>query len=138
MNQVIIEGNLTREPELKPAGDKTVINFGIAYNTRKKDASGQWVECSPMFFDVEYWPNDPQYWAKRLTKGTSAVVSGSLKYETWQKDGQNFSRVKIRAQEIFAKWLPEIGNTSQNTAPAAQTPPPPTSGNNGFPEDMPF
>jgi single-strand DNA-binding protein len=132
MNEVTIEGNLTREPELKSVGDKTVINFGIAYNTRKKDASGNWGEGDPMFFDVEYWPNDPQYWVKRLTKGTSVVISGSLKYESWQNGGNNFSRVKIRAQEIFAKWLPEIGATQSIPKPQ------PASQTQASPEDIPF
>lgn len=139
MNNIVIEGNLTREPEMKLVGEKTVINFSIAYNTRTKDESGHWVDGTPSFFDIEYWPNDPQYWVKRLGKGTSVVVTGSLKQESWEKDGQKFSRVRIRAQEIFNKWLPELPAAS---AGAVAVPPPPSAApadqGTGFPEDIPF
>lgn len=137
INDLVIEGNLTREPELKPAGSKTVINFSIAHNTRTKDTAGNWVDGTPMYFDVEFWPNDPQYWAKRLTKGTAVLVIGALKQESWEKDGQKYSRVRIRAQDICAKWLPEITGTA-STAPTASAPPLPQQNDGGFPSDIPF
>ena len=148
MNQVIIEGNLTRDPELKSVGDNTVLNFGIAYNTRTKDQSGNWVDGQPMFFDVEFWPHEPQYWAQRLTKGTSVVVIGSLKYETWQKDGQNRSSVKIRAQELKAVFIPTIeqqkamksGTTApqQQSAPAQKPASQTSTQQEEYPSDIPF
>lgn len=142
-NEVQIEGNLTREPELKLVGDKTVMNFGIAYNTRKKDSSGNWVDGDPMFFNVEFWPNDPKYWSLRLTKGTPVLIIGSLKFEKWEKDGQSMSAVRIRAQEIKSPFVPTIEEQQANRKAPAQsyTPAPhaqPAPASDGFPEDMPF
>lgn len=151
MNQLIIEGNLIKEPELKSVGNNTVLNFGIAYNTRTKDAGGNWVDGQPMFFDVEFWPKDPQYWAQRLTKGTSVVVFGSLKYESWQKDGTNMHTVRIKANELKYVFLPTIdqqksmkGGTTTSTPqqqyhapvqqPAAQVAPQQEE----YPSDIPF
>jgi len=114
VNHVEIEGNITREIELRQAGGKTVIGFSIAHNTRAKDAAGNWGEGPAEFYDVEYWPNDPKYWANRLTKGTSVIISGNLKQDRWEQDGQARSRVKIVAREIGAKWLPEIQGVQQN------------------------
>jgi single-strand DNA-binding protein len=109
INSVIIEGNLVRECETKAVGDRTVINFSIAENTRMKDDAGQWKDGEPNYFEVEWWPTEPAYWLKRLGKGVGVVVVGRLKQDRWEKDGMKHERVRIRAESIGAKWLPEIG-----------------------------
>ena len=135
INAVQIEGNLTRSPEAKAVGDKTVIKFGIAHNERKKDASGQWIDGDPAFYEVEFWAGDPSYWLKRLDKGVGVVVFGSLKFDTWEKDGVKHSMVKIRAETIAAKWLPEVKQAEDG---------PPSTGDTGHvpqpgdPDYIPF
>lgn len=142
VNEIRIEGNLTREPELKSVGDNTVINFSIAYGTRIKDQSGEWVDGQAMFFDVEYWPKDPQYYVSRLTKGQGVVVFGSLRQSTWTtSEGDKRSRVNIRAQRIFSKWLPEVsagGGHFATSAPTQRTAYQPPTQDYGSPEDCPF
>jgi single-strand DNA-binding protein len=110
LNFVDIEGNLVRDPEARSVWDKTVITFSIAHNNRvKDDSTGQWKDGDPDFFDVEYWATDPQYWLKRLGKGVSVIINGTLKQDRWNDaEGKTRSRVKIRADNILAKWLPEI------------------------------
>ena len=116
INYVEIEGNMTRDPEVKTiAGVKTVLNFSIAHNTRNKDDAGNWVDGEPMFFDCEYWPNDAAYWLKRLGKGVGVIVTGELKQDRWEKDGQVRSAVRIRVTSIGARWLPEIGAPAQSS-----------------------
>jgi len=119
INSVIIEGNLTRDPETKAIGDKTVIKFSIAENTRMKDSGGQWVDGEPNFFEVEYWPSDPQYWLKRLGKGVGVIVVGRLKQDRWEKEGVKHERVRVRAESIGGKWLPEIGANAGQSAPVS-------------------
>ena len=135
VNYVSIEGNLTREIELRQAGSKTVISFSIAHNTRAKDAAGNWGEGPAEFYDVEFWPNDPKYWANRLTKGTSVIISGALKQDRWEQDGQARSRVKIVAREIGAKWLPEIQGNSEQKPACYNTPEPQDGRTVGNPKD---
>lgn len=110
INHVEVEGTLVKEPVSRVAGQATVISFSIAQNTRKKDAGGQWVDGDPFFFDVEYWPSDPQFWLQRLTKGTSVVVTGELRQDRWtdQTTGQTRSAVKIRATDVTSKWIPTV------------------------------
>lgn len=109
-NETKQEGNLTREPETRTTGTgKTVINFSIAQTPRKKNnETGEWTDGETSFFDVEFWPNDPQKWLKCLTKGTPVIVVGSLKQDRWDQDGQSRSKVKIIARDIFYKYVPEI------------------------------
>ena len=138
-NFVFIEGNLTRDPDTKyTQAGKTVINFSIAHNNRKKEGD-TWVDGEPDFFDCEYWPSDPQYWLKRLGKGAAVIITGELKQDRWEFEGKTMSRVKIRVTSIGAKWLPELTGqkaaTSSDKKPESAKPSPPKD---EFTDDIPF
>jgi len=117
INSIQIEGNLTKDPEMRPAGGKTVFHLSIAHNRKKKEGDN-YVDLPPEFFDVEFWPNDPTYWIKRLGKGASVVVFGRIQQDRWEKDGVQHSRVKIVAESFAAKWLPEVQSSSSAPAPS--------------------
>jgi single-strand DNA-binding protein len=131
INSITVEGNLTRDPEIKATSTgKSVVSFSIAHTPKKKDESGQWVDGEASFFDVEIWPNDPAYWAQRLTKGTGVVVIGRIRQERWNDEAGNArSKIKIVADDIVAKWVPTIEQQAANKASGhsgqAYTPPPP-------------
>ena len=123
MNLFILEGNLVREPETKLVGQRTVIKFSIAENQRVKDANGNWVDGEPSYYDMNFWTDKPDYWLKRLGKGTSVVCSGTLKQDRWQdkETGKTSSKINFTVTEIKAKWLPEInGNAALQSAPAPE------------------
>jgi single-strand DNA-binding protein len=130
INSVQVEGNLVAEPETKATGTgRTVVKFTIAENVRVKDsATNEWKDGTPNFYDCEFWPNDPQYWLKRLGKGVGVVIFGHLTQDKWEKDGQKYSRIKIIVEKIISKWLPEL----QATAPKAEEKAP------DFTDDIPF
>lgn len=130
INSVQVEGNLVAEPETKATGTgRTVVKFTIAENVRVKDsATNEWKDGTPNFYDCEFWPNDPQYWLKRLGKGVGVVIFGRLTQDKWEKDGQKYSRIKIIVEKIISKWLPEL----QATAPKAEEKAP------DFTDDIPF
>ena len=56
INRVVLTGNLTRDPELRsiPSSGNSVCSLRVACNTRRKDASGDWVD-KPNYFDVTVW-----------------------------------------------------------------------------------
>lgn len=123
-NFFILEGNLTREPETNLVGQKTVIKFSIAENTRTKDANGNYVDGEPNYYDINFWTEKPDFWLKRLGKGVSVICRGFMKQDKWEKDGQKFSKVNFTATEINAKWLPELNHApaSQQTVPQQTAP----------------
>lgn len=97
MNHVTLSGNVTREPELfSPDGSEwACIKFGIANNDeRRKDASGNW-ESIASFFDAEFWTKNPSEWLQKIHKGDRVFVEARMKQETWEKDGQKHSKVKL-------------------------------------------
>ena len=62
INSVVINGNLTSDPELKTLRSGTkVCEFGIAHNSRKKNAQGEY-EDYVSYFDVAVYGN--QIWSE--------------------------------------------------------------------------
>lgn len=101
INQVSITGNLTREPDLhNTAGGTAVLSFGIAVNDRRKNASGQWEDVPPNFFECVTFGNRATALSDILTKGMKVAIAGKLHYSSWEKDGQKHSKVDIIANEI--------------------------------------
>lgn len=98
INSVVIVGNLTRDPEVRAVADTSVCTLGVAVNERTK-TGGEWGERAN-FFDVEVWGAQADACSRYLTKGRQVAVSGRLRWESWEKDGQKRSKVLIRANEV--------------------------------------
>lgn len=100
INRVIITGNLTRDPELKslPSGT-SVCDLGVAVNGRYKANDGEWKDRAN-FFDVTVFGGQADACGRYLSKGRPVAVDGELRYESWEKDGQKRSKVKIVASTV--------------------------------------
>lgn len=120
-NFFILEGNLVREPETKLVGQRTLIKFSIAENSRTKDENGNWVDGEANFYDMNFWTEKPDYWLKRLGKGVSVLCRGNIKQDRWEKDGQKFSKISFTVTDINGKWLPELSGEHSQSSPAPQT-----------------
>jgi single-strand DNA-binding protein len=88
INRVVLTGNLTRDPELRSTQSGTsVCGLRIACNTRRKDASGQWVD-KPNYFDVTVFGAQGENCSTYLSKGRPVAVEGRLDWREWEaKDG---------------------------------------------------
>jgi single-strand DNA-binding protein len=108
-NQVVIVGNLTRDPELRytPNG-AALVKFGVAVSRRvKDDATGQWKDADTSFFDVTAWRTLAENVAESLTQGTRVVVVGRLRTNSWETpEGEKRSKIEIEAEEVgpSLKW----------------------------------
>jgi single-strand DNA-binding protein len=101
VNNVILAGHLTRDPELRPLpGEKVVVNFGLAINRRYKSAEGEIKEEST-FVDCEAWGRTAELVGQYLAKGSAAYIEGRLKFDTWQdKEGHNRNRLKVVVDNV--------------------------------------
>src|SRR5207253_4509836 len=108
-NQVVVVGNLTRDPELRytPNG-AALVKFGVAVSRRvKDDATGQWKDADTSFFNVTAWRQLAENVAESLTQGSRVVVVGRLRTNTWETpEGEKRSTVEIEADEVAPslKW----------------------------------
>lgn len=99
INTVTLVGNLTRDPELKHAGDTAIANLGIAVNGSVKK-NGEWVDRAD-FFDVTVFGKRAENVCQYLSKGSKLAIAGRLRQDRWETDsGENRSKVKIIADQI--------------------------------------
>lgn len=99
-NQVILMGNLTRDPELKaiPSG-QSVVSFSLALNRSYKDQSGEWKEATD-YVDITAWGPLAERVAQYCQKGKQVLVNGRIQSRSWEQDGQKRSKVEVLAQDV--------------------------------------
>jgi single-strand DNA-binding protein len=99
-NRVVLVGNLTRDPELRyiPSGT-AVTDVGLAVNDRRKGANGEWIE-ETTFVDVTLWGRTAEIASEYLNKGSSVLVEGRLKLDTWEKDGKKNSKLRVVGERM--------------------------------------
>jgi single-strand DNA-binding protein len=98
-NRVVLVGNLTRDPELRyiPSGT-AVSEIGLAVNDRVKK-NDQWVD-ETTFVDVTLWGRTAEVANEYLSKGSSVLIEGRLKLDTWEKEGQKRSKLRVVADKM--------------------------------------
>lgn len=127
LNQVILMGNLTRDPELRqtPNG-QNVCSFSLALNRSYKDQhSDEWKEVTD-YIDVVAWGPLGERVAEYLSKGRRALVQGRLQSRSWEQDGQKRSKVEVLASDVT--FLDSRG--SDNSDSGGTPEPKQTSSNN--------
>lgn len=99
-NQVILMGNLTRDPELRqtPNG-QNVCSFSLALNRSYKGADGNWQEATD-YVDVVAWGPLGERVAQYLSKGRPCLVNGRLQSRSWEQEGQKRSKIEVVAQDV--------------------------------------
>jgi single-strand DNA-binding protein len=99
-NQVILMGNLTRDPELRqtPNG-QNVCSFSLALNRSYKGSDGNWQEATD-FIDIVAWGPLGERVSQYLTKGRPCLINGRLQSRSWEQDGQKRSKVEVIAQDV--------------------------------------
>lgn len=99
-NQVVLMGNLTRDPELRqtPNG-QNVCSFSLALNRSYKGADGNWQEATD-YIDVVAWGPLGERVAQYLSKGRPCLVNGRLQSRSWEQEGQKRSKVEVVAQDV--------------------------------------
>jgi single-strand DNA-binding protein len=129
LNQVIVMGNLTRDPELRqtPSG-QNVCSFSLALNRSYKDQAGEWQEATD-YIDIVAWGPLGERVSQYLHKGSRTLVQGRLQSRSWEQEGQKRSKVEVLASDVtFLDGRSEGaengnggGERSYNRAPAPAT-----------------
>lgn len=95
MNKVTLTGRWTKDFECKALDSgkflaKSSIAVDDGYGDKKQT----------FFFDVEMWGKTAEAAANYSGKGKRVLIDGRLKVETWEKDGQKRSAVKVVAEQV--------------------------------------
>ena len=100
LNNIILMGRLTRDPELRRTGTGTAVtSFSLAVDRDFKSQSG---EKETDFIDIVAWRNTAEFVSKYFTKGRMAVVEGRLQIRDWtDKDGNKRRSAEIVADSVY-------------------------------------
>ena len=102
LNQVLLFGNLTRDPEVRamPSG-LNVTSFSIATNRVFKDRDGKKQE-QVEFHNIVVFGRQADTVAQYLKKGSSAFIEGRLQTRSWddKKTGEKKYRTEIVAERV--------------------------------------
>jgi len=132
-------GVATADSELKYVGDKksAVCSVNLAFNRNWKDGQGEW-QKEACFMRAQVWGARAERMAELVKKGQPIYVSGYLKQDNWEKDGQKRVAFSISIQDfqVCAKNA-KNGEGSKNAAPATAAPAQ-APANDASPDDMPF
>lgn len=120
INQVILMGRLTRDPEQRTTTTgKTVVSFSLAV-----DRVGQ--EDAADFFDVTAWEKLGDLVMQYLSKGRRVLVQGRLRQDSWddKETGKKRSRVEVTATDVTFLDGPSGesgGNSSANSSSSSSS-----------------
>ena len=112
-NVTILTGRITKDLELKQAGQTTVTNFSLAVDNpfKKDDVS---------FFDVVAFGKTAELLNNYCGKGSKILVEGNLKQDRFtDKEGNNRSVVRVVANRV--EFLDSKGSNQGQSAPKQQS-----------------
>lgn len=124
INQVILMGRLTRDPEVRTTSTgKTITSFSIAVDRGGQDDQAD-------FFDVTAWEKLGELVSQYLSKGRRCLVQGRLRQDSWddKETGKKRSKVEVVATDVTFLDGPSDGNggasnyqSGQGSAPAKKS-----------------
>ena len=112
INQVILLGRLTRDPEQRTtASGKNVVSFSIAVDRQSQDDQAD-------FFNITAWDKLGDLVMQYLSKGRRVLIQGRLRQDSWEdKDtGKRQSRIEVNASDVTFLDGPS-GDNSGSAAP---------------------
>jgi single-strand DNA-binding protein len=117
INQVILMGRLTRDPEQRTTTTgKVIANFSIAVDRGGQDDAAD-------FFDITAWEKLGELVMQYLSKGRRVLVQGRLRQDSWddKETGKKRSRVEVTATDVTFLDGPSdgAGNSGESSAPRA-------------------
>jgi single-strand DNA-binding protein len=128
INQVILMGRLTRDPEQRTTTTgKTIASFGLAV-----DRGGQ--EDAADFFNVTAWEKLGDLVIQYLAKGRRVLVQGRLRQDTWddKETGKKQSRIEVVATDVTFLDGPNGGEGASSSASSSSS----SSSSKSAPKDV--
>ena len=115
VNKVILIGNVGQEPETKEVGQTQVSKISLATTETWKDKSGE-KKSRTEWHSLEVWGNLCKVVESYVKKGDRLYIEGSIKYDSYEKDGITKYSTKIKVVNLTM-----LGGKS-STTPQTETP----------------
>ena len=120
MNQIVLMGRLTRDPELR----RTQSGTAVAYFTLAVDrpfSSRDGGERQTDFIDCVAWRNTAEFVSKYFVKGQMAAVTGRLQIRDWtDKEGGKRRSAEVVVDNVYFTESKKSREAAGYNAPAAR------------------
>ncbi|MGW7085046.1 single-stranded DNA-binding protein [Streptomyces sp. NPDC054871] len=95
-------GRLVADPELRfTQSQKAVASVRLAFNSRRLNKqTNEWEDGDTFWVRGTAWEGLAEHIAESLAQGMEVLVSGELKTESWEKDGQKHSQPALAIRSI--------------------------------------
>ncbi len=116
VNQVILMGRLTRDPEQRSTNTgKTIVNFSIAVDRGGQSADGG---DTADFFNINAWEKLGELVMQYLSKGRRVLVQGRLRQDRWddKETGKKQSRIEVTASDVTFLDGPSDSNKQSDSS----------------------
>ena len=114
MNNVVLVGRLTKDPELRyiPNSGTPVATFTVAVDRdyKKKDGTKE-----TDFIPIEIIGKAAEFCTNYITKGRLVAIQGSIKVDRYQtQDGENKTFTKVSGRSVQALDYPKDNQQGTN------------------------
>ncbi|OZV12308.1 single-stranded DNA-binding protein [Tissierella sp. P1] len=121
MNNVVLIGRLTRDPELRylPGNGTAVAKFGLAVNRDLSKAKKEEMESKGQptadFINITVWGKTAESAANFLVKGRLVGIQGRIQTGSYEKDGVRVYTTEVVATNVeFLEWGDSNKSQSNN------------------------
>lgn len=98
MNNVVLIGRLTRDPELRWSNDLAVARFSVAVDRNGKDKGTD-------FPSIVVFGKQAENCEKYLAKGRKVAIQGHIQTGSYEKDGRKVYTTDVVADRVeFLEW----------------------------------
>ena len=120
MNQIVLMGRLTRDPELRRTQSGTAVaSFTLAVD--RPFASRDGGERQTDFIDCVAWRNTAEFVSKYFVKGQMAAVTGRLQIRDWtDKEGGKRRSAEVVVENVYFTESKKSREAAGYNAPAAR------------------
>lgn len=117
-NQIILIGRIGNDvnESLRYVNGTAVAEISLAVNRPGRNREGEqvtdWVRC-------EFWDRQAEVLSQYAHKGSLVSVSGSLRIDSWEKDGERRQKIFVRGIHFEFLGGRKAQNKSETAAVAA-------------------
>ncbi len=120
MNQIVLMGRLTRDPELRRTQSGTAVaSFTLAVDRPFSSRDGG--ERQTDFIDCVAWRNTAEFVSKYFVKGQMAAVTGRLQIRDWtDKEGGKRRSAEVVVDNVYFTESKKSREAAGYNAPSAR------------------
>jgi len=107
VNNVIVAGNLTRDPDLRYTANGTAVGAFVLAVNRKYLVNGEQKE-EVSFVKVTVWGKQAENCGEYLQKGSAVLVEGRIKQDRWEDEsGSKKEKTGVTANRVHFVGKPK-------------------------------